>query len=221
MKSRFRLIRRGVRGGTFYCIDSRTGKRTSLQTDDEGAALQIVNAKNQAERQPHLNLQLAKAYLAGSDSGMTTRTWTNAFTALIETKSGANRHRWETAAKDRAFDVIRNRVLVETEATHFLKVLKQGTVSTNVFLRRLHNFCVDMNWLLRPILPKRQWPAVRHKDKRAITAEEHERIVEREQNPERKAFYQLAWHLGASQTDLANLHAEDVDTANRVISLPR
>jgi integrase len=70
-------------------------------------------------------------------------------------------------------------------------------------------------------IPKRQWPAVRFKDKRAITWEEHCRIVARELNPERKAFYQLAWHLGASQSDLAHLQAEDVDWPNRIISFFR
>jgi hypothetical protein len=28
-----------------------------------------------------------------------------------------------------------------------LRILQCGKVSTNVYLRRLHNFCVDMNWL--------------------------------------------------------------------------
>lgn len=50
---------------------------------------------------------------------------------------------------------------------------------------------------------------MRFKDKRGLTAAEHERIVARELNPERKAFYQLAWHLVASQSDLAHLQAED------------
>jgi hypothetical protein len=70
MKTRYRLIRRGIRGGIFYCVDTATGKRTSLQTGDEDAALQIINAKNQAIRQPALNLQIAKAYLTGADSGI-------------------------------------------------------------------------------------------------------------------------------------------------------
>src|SRR5712671_5812964 len=72
MKTRYRLIRRGNRGGAFYCVDANTGKRTSLQTSNEDEAQQIVQAKNQAERQPVLNLQIAKAYLAGTDSGITT-----------------------------------------------------------------------------------------------------------------------------------------------------
>ncbi len=64
--NRYRLIRRGNRGGAFYCVDTTTGKRTSLQTANEDEAQQIIEAKNQAERQPLLNLQIAKAYLAGT-----------------------------------------------------------------------------------------------------------------------------------------------------------
>jgi hypothetical protein len=62
MKSRYRLIRRGVRNGAFYCVDTKTGKRTSLRTGNEDEARQIVHAQNQALRQPVLNLQIAKAY---------------------------------------------------------------------------------------------------------------------------------------------------------------
>ena len=51
-------------------MDTSTGKRTSLQTGSEDEAQQIIQAKNQAERQPVLNLQIAKAYLAGTDSGV-------------------------------------------------------------------------------------------------------------------------------------------------------
>ena len=36
-----------------------------------------------------------------------------------------------------------------------------------------------------------------------------------------RQYYQLAWHLGASQGDLANLHAEDVDWADHIISFWR
>ena len=202
-------------------MDSMTGKRTSLRTGSEDEARQIVEAKNQAERQPVLNLQIAKAYLAGTDNGITTRTWQQAIEALTNTKQGANRERWLRVAKDRALVPLLPRVIIETQGELMLRVLQTGTVSTNVYLRRLHNFCVDMNWLPWPLVPKRQWPVVRFKDKRAITWEEHCRIVAREQNPERKAFYQLAWHLGASQSDLAHLQAEDVDWQARIICFVR
>ena len=70
-------------------MDTRTGKRASLRTADPAAAQQVVEAKNQAERQPVLNLQIARAYLAGTDSGITTRTWHDALQALTDTKHGA------------------------------------------------------------------------------------------------------------------------------------
>ena len=129
--------------------------------------------------------------------------------------------RWQTAIKDKAFNSIRTLCLLETKADHILHVLEEGTVSTNVYLRRLHNFAVDMSWLPWPVLPKRRWPTVKYKQKRAITRIEHEAILDREQNHERKAFYQLAWHLGASQTDIALLEAENIDWQNRLISFAR
>jgi len=221
MKTRYRITYRGIRGGMFYYVDKKTGKRHSLHTRNADEARQIVEAKNNSERQPVLNLQIARAYLAGSDNGITTRTWQQAIESLINTKQEANQHRWKTAAKDKAFVPLLPRVIIETPSELLLKVLEAGTVSTNVYLRRLHNFCVDMNWLPWPLIPKRQWPAVRFKEKRAITLEEHCKIVAREKNPERKAFYQLAWHLGASQSDLAFLEAENVDWENHVISYAR
>jgi integrase len=102
-----------------------------------------------------------------------------------------------------------------------LKVLENGSISTNVYLRRIHNFALDMNWLPWPVLPKKRWPAVKFKEKRGITLKEHLAIVEREQNSERRAFYKLAWHLGASQSDIAFLEAENVDWQTNVISFAR
>jgi len=192
MITRYRVICRGSRGDRFYRVDTATGKRTSLHTTNEDEARQLVEAKNNSERQPVLNLQIAKAYLAGTDNGITTRTWQQAIEAITNTKQGTNQHRWKTAAKDKAFVPLLPRVIIETPAELLLQVLENGTVSTNVFLRRLHNFCMDMNWLPWPLIPKRQWPEVRFKDKRAITLEEHQQIIAAEVNPERKVFYQLA-----------------------------
>jgi integrase len=205
----------------FYCVDKTTGKRTSLQTTNPDEARQIVEAKNQAERQPVLNLQIAKAYLAGTDNGIATRTWQNALDSLINSKEGANQHRWRTVARDKALAPLLPRVIIETPGELLLKVMQAGTVSTNVFLRRLHNFCVDMNWLPWPVVPKRQWPAVKFKEKRAITLDEHQRIIAAEVNPERKALYQLCWHLGGSQGDIAHLKGEDVDWENQTVSFRR
>jgi len=113
--------------------------------------------------------------------------------------------------KDRAFDPIRKRPLIETGAEALIQVVRRGTISTKVYMRRWHNFALDMDWLLKSVVPKRQWPKVVHRKRRAITLAEHQQIIERELNPERRAFYQLCWHLGGSQTDVACLNAEDID----------
>ena len=169
MKKRYRLIRRGTRGGTYYCVDSQTGSRTSLGKISADEAEQIVQHKNTAVRQPMLNLQIARAYLAGSDSGVTTRTWGNALQSHLEMKAGANLKRWTTFSKDKAIKPLLPKILIETQAEELLNCVKNGTVSTNIF----------------------------------------------------KAFYKMAWHLGASQSDLASLKAEDVDWDNQVITFFR
>jgi len=58
-------------------------------------------------------------------------------------------------------------------------------------------------------------------EKRGITWEEHQAVVAAEINPERKAFFELAWHVGAAQIDLVSLRAEDVDWQNQLISYNR
>jgi integrase len=62
---------------------------------------------------------------------------------------------------------------------------------------------------------------VHHKEKRAITHSEYEKIIAREHNPEWNAFYRLLWHLGGSQTDVATLCAEDIDWTDRTIAFSR
>jgi integrase len=131
--------------------------------------------------------------------------------AMALTKHGDTLYRWNNATKDEAFNSIRRLPLLETRAEHLLHAMSEGTVSTNVFLRRMHNFAVDMSWVAWPVIPKRQWPAIQFREKRAITASEHERIISSECNAERRAFYELCWHLGGAQSDIANLQAEDID----------
>ena len=67
MKSKFNLFRRG---GVFYIEDTTTGKQTSLRTKDETEAKSLLNARNEAQRQPVLNLHLARAYLTASDPAL-------------------------------------------------------------------------------------------------------------------------------------------------------
>jgi integrase len=219
MKERYRLFLR--RKSVYYAFDNTTKTFESLKTKDKAEAARLLVALNEAGKQPAMNLGLARVYLKHSDPMVSQRTWQHVLDEIIKLKSGPTQYRWQSAAKDKAFDLIRDRLLIETQAEHFLAVLKKGTVSTNCYLRKTHNFALDMNWLPATVIPRRQWPAIRFKEKRAITLAEHQRIVAAEVNPERKTLYQLCWHLGASQGDIAALKGEDVDWSNNTVSFFR
>jgi integrase len=220
MRKRYRLYKRN-NGGRYYLHDDVTGKQESLGTNDRATAIRLFLSRQEAEQQPAVNLQIARAYLAASDPQIATRDWQFVMDELVKLKKYQTQDRWQTAIKDKAFDSIRHQPLLETRPEHFLRVLESEKVSTNVYLRRIHNFALDMTWLPWPVLAKKRWPAVEFKEKRGITLLEHQAIVARENNPERKAFYKLAWHLGASQSDLAFLEAENVDWNHHVISYKR
>jgi len=219
MKNRYRVFQRGW--GTYYCEDLVTKKQETLKTRDKDEAFRLVAAKNENDDAPGFSRHLARVYWKAGDPAGATRTWQHVMDEIPKLKQGETKHRWFTAIKDTALDSIRNLVVLETQAEHFLKVLEQGSVSTNIYLRRIHNFAMDMSWLPWPVLPKKRWPAIKFKEKRAIALPEHQAIVARELNPERKAFYQLAWHLGASQSDIAFLEAENIDWEANAISFAR
>jgi len=219
--NQFRLYRRG--NGIFYIENKQTRSQESLKTRDRDGAERLLNARNEAHLQPQINRNIAQAYLSACDPESTTRTWRHVMDALVATKNGSNKERYKTAVKDKAFDVIRELVLVETKPEDLLKcLLADGQkISTNYYLRRFHNFAFEMQWLLRPVLTKKTWPKIKHPKKRAITFDGYQKIIDREKNPERKLFYQLLWHLGGSQTDVACLRAENIDRENRVICYER
>ena len=159
MKLRYRLFLR--RKSVYYAFDDTTKTFTSLKTKDKAEANRLLMAMNEAGKQPAMNLSLARVYLRHSDPLVTTRTWQNVLDEIIALKTGPTQARWKSAAKDKAFDLMRDRVLIETQAEHLLAALRAGTVSTNAFLRKVHNFAVDMSWLPAIIIPRRQWPAIR------------------------------------------------------------
>ena len=219
MSHRYRVFRRGW--GTFYCQDLTTGKQESLRTRDKSEAQRLVAARNEGEQAPSFSLQLARVYWRAGDPAAATRTWQHVMEEVLKQKSGPTRERWAAAIKETALDAVRDLVVLETRPEHFLRALEDGGVSTNMYLRRIQNFAIDMNWLPWPVLPKKRWPAVRFKEKRAITREEHDRILAREPNAETRALYELLWHIGGAQTDVASLSGESVDLQNRVISYRR
>jgi integrase len=205
----------------WYAFDNATGNSVSLKTRVKAEAVQKVNAMNETERQPSISLGLARVYLNATDPKLGRRTWQDVMQDIVAKKKEETRHRWETAIKDKNFDCIRNLVVCETRAEHFDRALADGKVSSNVYLRRMHNHALGMEWLLKSVIPRLQWPKPVFKDKRAITAEEHAAIILREQNAERRDFYELLWLTGAAQSDGACLRAEDLNWDTRTICFTR
>jgi len=218
MKHRFRMFQRS---GVFYCEDTTTGKQTSLRTRAKADAVRLLHVKNEAVHQPAMNLQIAQVYLQHGDPALATRTWQQVMEQIASTKQGSTQTRWHSAIRDPALEALRQRRLIETTAEHFLAALKAGAVATNVYLRRIHHYAVAMHWLPWPVLPKHHWPAIKFKAKRAITLEEHQRIIARERVPAVRAYLELCWHLGGAQTDIARLTAEDIDWQQQTIAYRR
>jgi integrase len=205
----------GSRGGIFYFDDANTKSRKSLRTTDEDEAERLIHAINEAECQPSVTRKVGLANLSAADPEYAKRTWKFVMSDIIKDKKGATLRRYLTALKDEAYKLIEGKLLVETLACDFKEVLRVGTVSTNVYLRRFQNHALDMGWLPVPVLPKKKFDEIEHKDSRALTWSEHRKIIERETNPERRDFYELCWHFGASQSDVASLKSEDLDFERR------
>jgi len=217
MNVTYRLYRR--KNGKYYAQHNETGRQISLRTSDENTAKLLLQGHNEGSRDAQVSREVGLAYLSCTDPEAKKRTWAWVFAEVLKTKSKDtdNYRRWSVACKDKAFNSIRTMPLIDTRSDHFLKVLHDGSVSTNVFLRRIHNFAMDMCWLARPVIVKRLWPKVRHRKKRAITIEQHRLIIAAEKNAERRDYYDLIWFTGASQGDLAVLRVEDIDWRDRII----
>ena len=219
MKQAFGLVQRPW--GVFYLKNKITGEQISLKTRDKNAAQRLLQARNESEFQPQFNVALARVYMNGADPKLATRTWQEVMENIVAKKKDETRRRWEVAIKDVNFDYIRHLPVCETRPEHFDKALADGKVSSNVYLRRIHNHALGMEWLLKSVIPRLQWPRPMFKGKRAITAEEHAAIIAREMNPERRDLYELLWHTGAAQSDGACLRAEDINWEARTICYTR
>jgi hypothetical protein len=111
----------------------------------------------------------------------------------------------------------------DTDADAFHAVLehKKAGNSTNHYLRRLQNYAWGMRWLFEPVIPTPMWPKITKKTTYAITSEEHGQIVASEQNLEHRRYYQMLWETGGSQTDIANLSWDRVNSETNTITFYR
>ncbi|MEO6054203.1 MAG: tyrosine-type recombinase/integrase [Chthoniobacterales bacterium] len=155
-------------------------------------------------------MSIARAYLAAHDPKMTTRSWREVMEEMQQHGIEVTRKRCAGSFRSRAYDSIRDKMVVETTAEDFLTIVHGNGNSVAHYLRRLHNLAVDLGWLLWPILSKKSWPKKQSKRRRAITEEEHLSIVESEKNAEKRAYYQFLYETGAAQSDAAEITSKNI-----------
>jgi integrase len=212
---KYRLYRR--HNGVFYWQENDSSKQGTLRTAERREAERLLNAMNESHREPTLNLNLARAYLAAHDPKMAKRTWQTVMDEMATHGIPTTQQRCARGFRSKAYDSIRNKPLVQTTGADLLAIMHANGNCVAHYLRRLHNLAVDLGWLAWPILAKRAWPKIQSQQKRAITADEHRAVIASEKNSERRAYYELLYETGAAQTDAANLTAEAIDWQNGVL----
>jgi hypothetical protein len=220
MKDRYWMF---LRKGVFYVEDKQSGKQKSLKTRDAAAARRMFAGMNQKAEQPQMNVEMAKVYLSSKSVEMLTRSWEDVMNDMGEAYRGSTLHRWQVVIKSEPFQELRKIQLLDTERTHFMSVLqhpKAGT-STQKWLRIMHNRALDLGWILTPVMARRFWPKLGTKRAKAITFDQHSRLVETVKDNEFRRYLQMLWEIGGAQTDTARLHRDNVDIFNRRINYSR
>ena len=93
MQNRYRMYRRGA---VYYAKDKSTGRGVTLGTEDRTEAQRLLNAKNQAIEQSHLNVAMARVYLSCKTPEMLERTWIEVMTDMEQSYFGPTLKRWRT-----------------------------------------------------------------------------------------------------------------------------
>jgi Phage integrase family len=212
-----------LRKGVFYVQDKLSGKQKSLKTRDAAAAKRMLAGKNQATEQPQMNLAMAKVYLSCKSDEMLARTWDDVMKEMEQAYTGSTLARWRTQIKSVPFQGLRKLPLLHTESSHFLSVLRhpRAGTSTQKWLRILHNRALDLGWILAPVMARRIWPKLKTKRAKAITADQHARLIAAEKDDEFRHYLQMLWEIGGAQTDTARLHRDNVDLFNRRVTYNR
>lgn len=221
MKPAYRMFKRKDRPN-YYIQNNSTREQYCLGTSDKIEAKRLLDAKNLGNQSAALNLQLGKTFIAHADPKMATRTWQDAISELCTHGKEISQARCARAFKVTAFDTIRNKSMIETNGEDLKAVLKRGGSIANHYLRRLHNLALGNGWIHWHIIPPKQWPKAEKQPKRAITIDEHHKIIAAEKNnEERRNYYEMLWIVGAAQTDCALLTAENINWETLVLSYER
>ena len=143
MKATFRLVRRG---NHYYAHSRITGQRESLKTSDADTAQRLLDAKNEAERFPTLNLALGKVFLAARAIALPSRTWGDVMQRIGKKGRDSTQKRYDRAMKDPQISRLKNRRLIETTSEDLFALIAAGTKSTIYYLKRLHHFALGLGF---------------------------------------------------------------------------
>lgn len=174
MKNAYRIFKRNK--GYYYLQNNETGVQKSLATKDPYEAEKLLNVANDERQAPDLNLSLGKTYLTHADPSATKRVWQNVIDELCSHGKESTRVRYQREFRSTAYDLIRQKSLIQTTSDDFRLVMKRGTQSTNRALRILHNCALGNGWIHWQIIMAKQWPDFTTKPKRAVTHEEYQKI---------------------------------------------
>ena len=94
---------------------------------------------NESHREPTLNLNLARAYLAAHDPKMAKRTWQAVMDEMATHGIPTTQERCARAFRSKAYDPIRNKPLVQTTGADLLAIIHANGNCVAHYLRRLHN----------------------------------------------------------------------------------
>jgi hypothetical protein len=257
----YKLKKRNDKGGVYYIIDKATGKSRSSQTADRDEADELAKIKYKLTGDTHHlhHLKAAEYHLAHINPMWANATWEDVFQRMIKgpkQRGGGSRRTTtikmlESQWRQRWFDGLRGKRLIETTGDDFLVPLSEQGKAATVFARQLHHFAAGTKMLYAELVGKYQWKkfAAAKPISRAITEQEHQLLLKsfkvglyalaydsrRKHNghqahpdvsdeqwlAEWLGYIQLLWFTGASNMDGAKMTAENVKWEEGVLEFKR
>lgn len=218
MKRAFRLYQH--KNGYFYVHNNSTNKQTSLHTKHRGEAERLLEARNAASNSTVFAKAMGEAYLSVVDEAASSRTWADVMDLICQRGTEATQDRAARAFCSGAFRAIKGKAVLATTSSDLIAVASHGSSAVH-YMKVLHGAALDLGWLYRPILGRKMWLKHPVKERRGITRDEHDALLAKEASEERRNYYEMLWHTGASQTDGSRLSQGNVDWGERVITYIR
>ena len=210
------------RQGCYY-LQNKDGKQTSLRTKDQREAEKILASLVATNGSAAAVVRKqALMMLRENDPQYFGRSWGQLFDKYIARCELPNqRERLRRSLESPVLRSIRAEQIVATDPDAFMESILRLKRSIRYHVQLAYRYGIKINWVSRDLIAADLWPEVRWKNFRAITEEEHRRLCETVEDPERRNYYELCWHIGASQGDAAKLEASNIDWGRKLLVFRR